>query len=78
MKLARIHREYTACVPEKNLDLLEQGLMESLGNDDVSSLNARKCVAGNDDVKAGNARRNYGYCDFTTTVGFVRVNFNFF
>ena len=26
--------------------------MESLGNDDISSMNARKCVAGNDEVKA--------------------------
>ena len=29
---------------------------ESVGNDDVSSLNARKCVAGNYGVKAKNAR----------------------
>ena len=44
----RIYGLYT----RKNLDLLEQGREESLGNDDVSSLNARKCVAGNDDVDA--------------------------
>ena len=47
--------------------------MESLGNDDVSSLNVRKCVAGNDDVKAENARRRYGYCEVTITVGYVHA-----
>ena len=52
--------------------------MESLGNDNVSSLNARKCVAGNDDVKAENARRRYGHCDVTITGGYVRVNFKCF
>ena len=49
--------------------------MESLGNDDVSSLNACKCVAGNDDVKAEKAQRRYGYCDVTITGCYVRVNF---
>ena len=29
-------------MPEKNLDLLDQGRMESLGNDDVSIVHARK------------------------------------
>ena len=41
--------------------------MESLGNDDVSSPNARKYLVGNDDVKAENARRRYGYCEVTMT-----------
>ena len=52
--------------------------MESLGNDDVSTLNARKCVPGNDDVNAENARRRYGYCDTTITGGYVRVSFECF
>ena len=33
--------KYTVSTPEKNLDLLIRGRMESLGNDDVSS-HARK------------------------------------
>ena len=45
--------------------------MESLGNDDVSSTNARRYLVGSDDVKAENARRRYGYCDVTTTGGVV-------
>ena len=53
--------------------------MESLGNDDVSSLNARRCVAGNGDVEAENARRRYGNCDVTITgLHCVRVNFKCF
>ena len=52
--------------------------MESLGNDDVSSLNARKCVTGNDDVEAENARRRFGYFDVSITGGYVRVNFECF
>ena len=43
--------------------------MKSLGNDDVSSPNARKYLVGNDDVKAENARRRYGYCEVTMTGG---------
>ena len=34
--------KYTVSMQEKNLDLLEQGRMESLGNDDVSIVYARK------------------------------------
>ena len=77
MKVAQIYIKNVLTVrmyslyTRKNLDLLEQGRM---GNDDVSSLNARKCVAGNDDIKAGNARRRYGYCDVTMTGDYVHVN----
>ena len=52
-----LQSEYTVCTPEDNLDIPEQGREETLGNDDVPSLNTRKCFAGNDDVKAENARR---------------------
>ena len=34
--------KYTVGMPEKNLALLEQGREESLGNDDVSIVCARK------------------------------------
>ena len=82
LKLARIYRECTYSqnirfVYQKTLELLEQGRMECLGNDGVSSLNARKCVAGNYDVKAENARRRYEYCDVTITGGYVRERYVF-
>ena len=48
-----------------------------MGNDNVSLLNAHKCVAGND-VKAENVRRRYGYCDVTITGGYVGVNIKCF
>ena len=54
MKLARIYRE---CTYSQNIRFVYQGREEFLGNDDVSSLNARKCVAGNYHVKVENARR---------------------
>ena len=46
--------------------------MESLGDDDVSSLNARKYLVGNDDVKAENARLLRTLC---VKRNFCRSNF---
>ena len=45
--------------------------MESLGNDDVSSLNARMESLGNDDVSLQNARKYLegNDCDVTITGG---------
>ena len=67
-----LQSEYTVCILDK-ISTCSNKRVESLGNDDVSSLNARKCVASNDDVKTENAQRSYGYCDVTITGGFMRV-----
>ena len=42
--------EYTVCIPDKILICSNRGRMESLGDDDVSSLNAHRESLGNDDV----------------------------
>ena len=59
----------------KNLDLLKQGRMESVGNDDVSLLNARKCVAGNDDVKGKKCPKEVWVLRCHNNRGYVRVSF---
>ena len=51
--------------------------MESLGNDDLSPTSARKYLVGNDDVKAENTRRRYGYCDVAMTVGVCHTSNDF-
>ena len=45
-----LQSEYTVCIPDKISICSNRGRMESLGNDDVLSLNARIGSLGNDDI----------------------------
>lgn len=46
-----LQSEYTVRITDKIQICLKQGRTESLGNDDISSLNACKYEMGNDDVE---------------------------